>query len=116
MSKVEESAISRAIVESYHEKLARSLSSDVIVVGAGPAGLTAAAELARAGKHVTVIEKRLAIGGGIWGGGMGMNDVVVQEEALPALEQAGVRVRARGGGLYVADAMELACALCLEAL
>lgn len=116
MSKVEESAISRAILEAHHEKLARSLASDVVIVGAGPAGLTAAAELARAGRRVTVIEKRLAVGGGIWGGGMGMNDVVVQEEALPVLEQAGVRVRAREGGLYVADAIELACALCLDAL
>lgn len=116
VAKIEENAISRAILEAYHDKLARSLASDVVIVGAGPAGLTAAAELARAGSRVTVIEKRLAVGGGIWGGGMGMNDVVVQEEALPVLEQAGVRVRACESGLYVADAMELACALCLEAL
>lgn len=115
MSNVQEAAISRAILEAYHQKLGSCLSSDVIVVGAGPAGLTAAAWLARNGKRVTVIEKRLAPGGGIWGGGIGMNEVVVQQEALPILEAAGVRHR-RHGELYAVDAMELACALCLDAL
>lgn len=116
MSKIKETAISQAILQGYCDKLTRQLTSDVVVVGAGPSGLTAAAHLARNGKRVTVIEKRLAPGGGIWGGGMGMNEVVVQDEAIPILDAIGVRHERRFGELYLVDAMELACALCLEAI
>lgn len=41
MSELRETAISKAIVDSYHRKLLRSTESDVVIVGAGPAGLTA---------------------------------------------------------------------------
>jgi thiamine thiazole synthase len=116
MRKLKETLISKAIADSYHRKLTGALESDVVIVGAGPAGLTAAHYLASRGRRVTIIEKRLAPGGGVWGGGMGMNDIVVQQEALPILEEAAIRHAPCGDGLYVADAAELACALCLQAL
>jgi monoamine oxidase len=43
-----------------------STSADVIVVGAGAAGLAAAAELGRAGLRVTLLEARDRIGGRIF--------------------------------------------------
>ncbi len=116
MNELKESLISKAIVDSYHRKLLRSIESDVVIVGAGPAGLTAAFHLATQGRKVTVVEKRLAPGGGVWGGGMGMNDIVVQQEAIPILDAAGIRHESCGERLYVVDAAELACALCLQAL
>jgi sulfide-dependent adenosine diphosphate thiazole synthase len=116
MHELKETLISKAIIDSYHKKLLRSLESDVVIVGAGPAGLTAAFHLASHGRKVTIVEKRLAPGGGVWGGGMGMNDIVVQQEALPVLEAAGIRHEPCDEGLYVVDAAELACALCLQAL
>lgn len=116
MSEWNEHLISRAIAEQYQQKLSRALCCDVVVVGAGPAGLTAAWRLASRGKAVAVIEKRLAPGGGVWGGGMGMNEIAVQPEALPILEEAGVRTDRRCGPLVVIDAAELACALCLAAI
>lgn len=116
MNELSEPLISRAIVDSYHRKLVRSLESDVVIVGAGPAGLTAAFHLAARGRRVTIVEKRLAPGGGVWGGGMGMNEIVVQEEAVPILEAAGIRHECRYEGMYVIDAAELACALCLQAI
>jgi thiazole biosynthesis enzyme len=76
----------------------------------------AAIDLAGKGREVTLLEKRLTPGGGIWGGAMEMNEVVIQEEALDALEGIPARSRAKGGGLYVIDAMELASALCLQAV
>ncbi len=116
MNEIEETVISKAIVDSYHRKLSRSIEGDVVIVGAGPAGLTAASHLAAGGRKVTIVEKRLAPGGGVWGGGMGMNEIVVQQEAIPILEAAGIRHDRRCEGLCLIDAAELACALCLQAI
>lgn len=116
MRKLDETLISKAILNAYHEKLADHIVSDALIVGAGPAGLTAAMDLAHRGLKTTIIEKRLSPGGGIWGGGMGMNEVVVQEEALPILEEIGVRRTSCGEGLYTADAVELAASLTVKAL
>jgi len=43
-----------------------SPSFDIVIVGAGAAGLAAAAELGRAGRSVLVLEARARIGGRIW--------------------------------------------------
>ena len=47
---------------------------------------------------------------------MGMNDVAIQEEALPLLRDVGVRLHKRQEGLYTVDAVELASGLCFKAL
>ncbi len=111
-----ETQISRLIIDSYHEKLTSRLVNDVLIVGGGPAGLTAGMLLARQGFQVTVVERHLAPGGGIWGGGMGMNEVVFQDEALPILDDFKLRHRERGEGLHTVGAVELAAGLCLGAL
>ena len=116
MTGFNEGQITRAIVTAYHEKLLDRVVSDVIVVGAGPSGLVAATDLARRGLKVTLLEKRLATGGGIWGGAMAMNEVVVQDTGLPLLDECSVTYRSVGDALYITDAIELACALSLSAV
>ena len=87
----DETDISAAIIRGYHEKLLERLVSDALIVGAGPSGLVAAIELARRGRKVTVIEKRLTPGGGVWGGAMAMNEVIVQAEACTILDELNIR-------------------------
>jgi len=116
MVRLDEKAVSKTIINSYHNKLLNAIESDVIIVGAGPSGMTGAFYLAQKGLKVTILEKRLSPGGGIWGGGMAMNEAVVQEDALPLLNEIGIRHQAGLEGLYSLDAIELASGLCLQAL
>ena len=85
--KVMEETISGAIVRSYFKKLEDHLALDVAIVGAGPSGLVAARDLANAGLKVAVFESKLAPGGGTWGGGMLMNEVVVQNDGAAILHE-----------------------------
>jgi thiamine thiazole synthase len=112
----DETRITRVIADAYHKKLCDRIVSDVLIVGAGPAGLMAGLKLASEGRRVTLVEKRLSPGGGVWGGGMGMNEVAFQEEALPTLREIGVRHQRQDEGLYTVDAVELAAGLCFKAV
>ena len=116
MTAFDDVKITRAIANAYHEKFSDRVVSDVLIVGAGPAGLTAAIDLAKRGLKVTMVERRLSAGGGIWGGGMAMNDVVVQPEATEILTEFGIRHDRRQEGLPVVDAIELAAGLVLKAV
>jgi len=116
MSTLQDVEVSRAILETYHQKLSQHLQCDVIFVGAGPAGMTGAYYLAKQGIKSAVIERRLSVGGGIWGGGMCMNQAVVQDEALSILDDVGVRHAPYAGGLHTVDTIELTAGLCLAAI
>ncbi|MHC1627064.1 MAG: sulfide-dependent adenosine diphosphate thiazole synthase [Methanoculleaceae archaeon] len=103
---LDEITISRAIIDSHLAVLRKHLRTDVAVVGAGPAGLTCAAILAGCGIRVTVIEKKLSVGGGIWGGGMMFPRIVVQDEAVPLLDKFGIRHHEYEPGYHVAGSIE----------
>ena len=109
-------AISRIIVEEYTKEFLAHLDCDAAVVGAGPSGLVAAQYLARGGMKVAVYERRLSVGGGMWGGGMMCGRCVFQEASLPILREAGVRVKDRGDGYYTTDSIETVACLCATAV
>ncbi|AJC72454.1 ribonucleoside-triphosphate reductase [Thermococcus guaymasensis DSM 11113] len=113
---LKEIEISRAIIETYMNELLESLSLDVAIVGAGPSGMVAGYYLAKNGAKVAIFEKKLSIGGGIWGGAMGFNKIVVQEEAREILDEFGIDYRPFGNGLYVADAIETATTIASKAV
>ena len=113
---LDEVKISRAIIESYNKKLLSSLDVDVAIAGAGPAGLVCAYYLAKKKKKVAIFERKLSIGGGMWGGGMMFNEIVVQTAAKKILDEFGIRSRKYKENYYLADSVEAVCALGKEAV
>ena len=107
-----ETSISKVIIEQYFKRLTGHLENDVVIVGAGPAGLAAAYYLAKAGAKTTIIEKKLSIGGGIWGGAAGYNVITFEDTEI--LDEIGVTT-SKQGKLYTADAIEFAAALAYKA-
>lgn len=103
---IDDIKISEAIIKSFSEKLVDVLDNDVAIVGAGPAGLTAAYYLARGGRKVALFERKLSIGGGMWGGGIMFNEIVVQAEGKVLLEEFGIRTREILSGYFACDSVE----------
>lgn len=114
--KLDEIKISRAIIESYEQKLLNALEADVAIVGAGPAGMVCGYYLARSGKKVVLFERKLSVGGGMWGGGIMFNEIVIQEEARKILDELGVRTRIYEKGYYLADSIDAVSTICSKAV
>ena len=110
--KLDEIIISKAIIESYKEKLIGALDVDVAIVGAGPAGMVAAYYLAKAKKKVALFERKLSVGGGMWGGGIMFNEIVVQEKAKELLDELDVKTHRYEEGYYLADSIEAVSTIC----
>ncbi|CAM2057751.1 Thiamine thiazole synthase / tRNA(Ile)-lysidine synthase [Desulfovibrionales bacterium] len=100
-----ERIISEAIVNAYFEKFKNCLDVDVAIAGGGPAGLTAGWHLASQGFKVALYERKLSIGGGMWGGGMTFNYIVVQEKSRHILDEAGIPLKHYRDGYYTCDAV-----------
>ena len=98
--------------------VARS-TTDVLVVGGGPAGMAAAAQAAAAGLSVTLVDERVTLGGQIFkrmGPGFTVadpraigRDYARGTELIARVERAGVDVRLRTAVLAIEGASAIVC-------
>lgn len=113
---MKERKITEIIIRNHFNHLLSAIESDIIIAGGGPSSLVAGYYLAKAGKKVTILEKKLSLGGGTWGGGMGFKFAVVEEECLPILNEMGIRYKKEEEDLYSVDSIELASGLIFNAI
>jgi thiamine thiazole synthase len=75
---IRESDVSRAMIKRYYQTMYDRAVSDVVIVGAGSAGLSCAYYLAKNNPElkITIIEANVAPGGGAWLGGQLMSPMV----------------------------------------
>lgn len=104
--KLDDITISKAIIEKFYKKFLDVLEVDVALVGGGPANLICGTMLGREGIKTVLFESKLAPGGGMWGGGMMFNEIVVQDTALTLLKKMGINYTQYSDGYYTADSVE----------
>ncbi len=113
---LDELTISKAITESFMRDFLAAMDVGVAVGGAGPAGMIAAYYLAKEGIKTVIFERNLRPGGGMPGGGMMFNTIVVQEEAKEILDEFDVRTEEYEKGYYIADSVEASSGICFKTI
>lgn len=113
---IDERVITSAIIEKYTEKVLSCVDVDVVVCGGGPSGLVASYFLSKGGLKVVLFERKLSIGGGMWGGGMMFNEIVVQEKGKGILDEFGINAVPYKEGYYTVDAIEAVSGICFKAV
>jgi len=113
---IDDVTISKAITESFMKDFLEAMEVDVAIAGAGPAGMTAAYYLAREKVKTVVFERQLRVGGGMPGGGMMFNSIVVQEDGKKLLDELNVQTRGYEEGYYTADSLEAVSTICSKTI
>ncbi len=103
---IDETMITRSIVKRAYRDFLDHIDVDVVIVGCGPSALVVARYLAQAGMSTVIFERKLAPGGGMWGGGMNFPVIVVQEESKDLMEEVGIPLEDAGDGYFTADSVQ----------
>nr|CAA57779.1 nmt2 [Schizosaccharomyces pombe] len=103
---IRESTVSRAMTRRYFSDLDKYAESDIVIVGAGSAGLTAAYYIGtrRPDLKIAIIEASVAPGGGAWLGGQLFSAMVVRKPADLFLNEIGVPYEDEGDYVVVKHA------------
>jgi len=103
---IRESQVSRAMTRRYFEDLDTYAESDIVIVGAGSCGLSAAYMLGkkRPDLKIAVVEAGVAPGGGAWLGGQLFSAMVMRKPADAFLRDVGVEYEDEGDFVVVKHA------------
>jgi thiamine thiazole synthase len=113
---IDDVIVTRTIFNRFSKEFQDYLNVDVAIAGAGPSGLVAAKYLAKANIKTVLFERKLSVGGGMWGGGMTFPVVVVHQKSKLLLEEAYIKVTDEGDGYYSANSIETVSKLCSTAI
>lgn len=113
---IDDIAVTKIIFNRFTEEFKDNFEVDVAIAGAGPAGLIAGYFLAKAGKKTVIFEKKLSIGGGMWGGGMTFPVIVFQEESKNLFDIAKINIKKEVQNYYSADSIESITKLCSKTI
>jgi len=116
ITEVDEATITKAIIKGSLQYLQNLAEADIIIVSAGPAGLTASRYLGNAGLKTIIFERRLSFGGGIGGGGMQLPMIVIQSPADEILREIGCNLEPYQEGVYLANSSEMLARLAHSAI
>lgn len=103
---IRESQVSRAMTRRYFQDLDTYAESDIVIVGAGSCGLSAAYMLgkARPDLKIAIIEASVSPGGGAWLGGQLFSAMVMRKPADAFLTDLGVAFDDEGDFVVVKHA------------
>ncbi|AET40420.1 thiamine thiazole synthase Ecym_6012 [Eremothecium cymbalariae DBVPG len=103
---IRESTVSRAMTSRYFKDLDKYAVSDVVIVGAGSSGLSAAYVLAksRPDLRIAIVEANVAPGGGAWLGGQLFSAMIMRKPAHLFLNDLGISYEDEGDYVVVKHA------------
>lgn len=103
---IDEAEITQEITKEFLNDLAAYSNSDVVVVGAGPAGLVCSYYLAKQGFKVVLLERNVHAGGGLWQGGLAFPKFLIEEPADKIAREFGIKLKPLNSYLYIGDSLE----------
>ncbi|KAH7353372.1 STI35 protein [Plectosphaerella cucumerina] len=100
---IRESQVARTMARRYFSDLDTYAESDIVIIGAGSCGLSAAYCLAKARPDlkIAIIEASVSPGGGAWLGGQLFSAMVMRKPADRFLNEVGVPYEDEGGSFVV---------------
>jgi thiamine thiazole synthase len=115
---IRESQVSRAMTSRYFKDLDTYAESDIVIVGAGSSGLTAAYVLAksRPDLKIAIIEANVAIGGGSFLGGQLFSSMILRKPADVFIKELGIDYEDEGNYIVVKHAALFITTLCSKVL